>query len=119
MSILIRGVKMPRRCEECGFYYALKETPACGLNKTKILGNGNARLDNCPLSYVPPYTRLIDAETLYCRLVNEQIRAVDGIPFDADWWTRIADAYGQAIDAVEQSPTIIEAEGEEENEKID
>ena len=118
MSILIRGVKMPECCEECPCYRhdSMDGVHAyqCNLTLTTVMGHGRARLDNCPLSYVPPYTRLIDAETLYCRLVNEPIRAVDGIPFDADWWTRIADAYGQAIDAVEQAPTIIEAEGEEE-----
>lgn len=104
MSILIRGMEMPEHCGYCRFRY---DGICHALQKTQY------SKDECPLSYVPPYTRLIDAETLYCRLVNEPIRAVDGIPFDADWWTRITDAYEQAIDAVEQAPTIIEAEGED------
>lgn len=130
MNLLIRGANMPKNCAVCPLE---RDVFGCAVCCGKADGDRigtpiyeadlpstdfeERRPSWCPLVKVPPYTRLIDAETLYCRLVNEPIRAVDGVPYDADWWTRIADAYEQAIDAVEQAPTIIEAE-EEENEKI-
>ena len=116
MNILVRGMKMPETCFDCPFrdfeFHECSAKEHLSLQKDEYGAEVGDIPEWCPLSYVPPYTRLIDAETLYCRLVNEPIRAVDGIPFDADWWTRIADAYEQAIDAVEQAPTIIEAEEE-------
>ncbi len=48
MSVLIKGIEMPSRCESCGFMNPFKDPPTCGLTGTRILGNANARLDNCP-----------------------------------------------------------------------
>ena len=50
--------------------------------------------------------RLIDADALYEKMVNTPVRACQDAPFDADWWTRIADTLNQAIGMVESAPTI-------------
>lgn len=52
MSILIKGIDLPNRCENCGFVNAYRHPPTCGLTGTKILGNANARLNNCPLDEI-------------------------------------------------------------------
>lgn len=51
MSILIRGMKMPKNCGEC------------------FVGNRTICADNCPLIELPPHGRLIDADKLKSRLV--------------------------------------------------
>lgn len=62
MSILIKGMEMPNRCEECPFCIALglKSPPLCSVTGYRVLGHGKARLDNCPLVLVPEHDRLIE-----------------------------------------------------------
>lgn len=67
MSILIKGMKMPERCEGCLMYRhnAEYDYAYCCISSVNVLGHGNARLNNCPLVEVPtPHGRLIDAEKL-------------------------------------------------------
>lgn len=62
MSILIRGMEMPKNCCECpvnlyvcqrGYEYLLAHPELY-----------DRRADDCPISYVPPHGRLIDADAL-------------------------------------------------------
>lgn len=67
MSVLIKGMKMPERCEGCLMYRhnAEYDYAYCCISSVNVLGHGNARLNNCPLVEVPtPHGRLIDAEKL-------------------------------------------------------
>ena len=50
--------------------------------------------------------RLIDADALKKRMVNEPVKAVNGVDFQAEWFTRIADTVCQMIDMVDDAPTI-------------
>lgn len=89
MSVLIKGMKMPKTCIMCWF------SPICpvwvkAVSRHKGYDN---RLPDCPLVEVLPHGRLIDADALIKTLNNEKI------PYNADvnYFLSIA-------------PTIIEAE---------
>lgn len=64
MSIIIKGMDMPKRCEECvyeGVAGSKLDEYFCILTQTRVLGHGITRLDNCPLVEIPtPHGRLID-----------------------------------------------------------
>ena len=102
MSILIKGMKMPKSCEECALWdidHAYCRVP--GVPWTDYF-YGEARLDDCPLVEVPPHGRLVDADALkatFCAECNHTITCED---CDIDYHIgRLA-------------PTIIEAEEGEE-----
>lgn len=121
MSILIKGMEMPTSClrGECpiaGEY--------CGLWEEKHWKSPDEpyrkRHPKCPLVPVPPHGRLIDADEFvkrhkdwYCvnceRRKNSNGRFVYEI---GDAPCRACDI-GDMIDAVDDAPTIIEAEGAE------
>ena len=50
--------------------------------------------------------RLIDADALKKRMVNEPVKAVQDVDFQAEWFTRIADTVCHMIDMVDDAPTI-------------
>lgn len=59
MSVLIKGMEMPKSCGECldvGWHYVFE----CNLDDVE---QGERRTD-CPLIHVPKHGRLIDADTL-------------------------------------------------------
>lgn len=97
MSVLIKGMEMPKHCRNCKFSYfthgismkCLFISEAC-----KIKG----RLSNCPLVAVPtPHGRLIDADALMeCRL-------------EPNHYEELKDGYIPDYD-LDSAPTIIEAE---------
>lgn len=105
MSVIIKGMEMPKHCRNCKFSYfthgismkCLFISEAC-----KIKG----RLSNCPLVAVPtPHGRLIDADALL-RVIEEnsyRLRGATNSTENGMFLTGIR----QAID---ESPTIIEAE---------
>lgn len=102
MSVLVKGMEMPKRCEECPMCIAigLKSPPLCALTGSRILGFANARLDSCPLIEVPPHGDLID---------RSQISGL----FDRDRHNRniYQLVWNDAINTVIQTmPTIIPAE---------
>lgn len=122
MSILIRGREMPDRCESCGFMNPFKDPPTCGLTGTRILGNANARLDNCPLVEIPPHGDLIDRDALTERLdeiwdCNDMVFEDDKIcgRIHADCkscrWRETRDYITDKV--IKHAPTIIEAEEDE------
>lgn len=90
MSILIKGMEMPERCEGCLMYRhnAEYDYAYCCISSVNVLGHGNARLNNCPLVEVP---------TLHGPLVDGE-----------DLWTILR------IMTIDDQPTITEAEGEKE-----
>lgn len=101
MSVLIKGMKMPKRCLECqfhGFGGYKSELIVCSLT-----GWGEGQLSNvrgCPLVDVPtPHGRLIDADALES-LIYERISDLD----------YKADAF-DILKIVQDVSTIIEAEG--------
>ena len=51
MSILIKGMEMPTRCEDCFCYRhnAEYDYAYCNISSVNVRGHGNARLVSCPL----------------------------------------------------------------------
>lgn len=92
MSVLIKGMKMPRSCSECGFRLALG---CCG-NLPQ-----NTRVPTCPLIEIPPHGRLIDADAL--KETNPRHMNAD-VPY-------VTEVTVEEI--IDDAPTIIEAEGTE------
>lgn len=93
MSILIRGMEMPKNCQECGLYIE----GACyakGYRDYRSIMD-TSKPDDCPLIEIPaPHGRLIDADKL-----------IDTLGVSDD------DIYVQ--DILQDAPTVIEAEGSE------
>lgn len=91
MSILIKGMKMPKGCDECtcnsGIYCNAMPINFCGYTEDED------RPEWCPLVEVPQHGRLIDADALTDKLgISDR------------------DIYCKCV-IEEDAPTIIEAEG--------
>lgn len=97
MSILIKGMEMPKNCTECrfsvdGWCYVLR--PESEEERKRITTN------YCPLIEIPPHGRLIDADALnYTMLYKENWMSGTGVEALAVWRKDIEDA-----------PTIIPAD---------
>lgn len=119
MSILIKGMEMPKSCHDCRFcgWSNFWQAYDCHMTKNHalLLFNGektnidsktrNGRADNCPLVPVPPHGRLGDLDALDVVLQNE------AKPFGyAVYECGITDGLALARECVETAPTVIQAE---------
>ena len=120
MSVLYKGLKMPKSCSVCReFYYvpdSVKGTSVrCGIDNKLIHQYSNTvydiesgfpyktnRPDWCPLIEVPPHGRLIDGDEVV------EI-AMEWCPDDDGTVGKIGDLR-ELLDEIEAMPTIIEAE---------
>ena len=68
MSILVKGMKMPRFCAECALKYTCEES-------NLLLGN-KRRATDCPLVEIPQHGRLIDADKL-CEYARNSTVGID------------------------------------------
>ena len=88
MSVLIKGMEIPKNCGECPMI--------CDYDLSRG-ARGKEKAENCPLVEVPnPHGRLIDADELV-----ESMRG-----FSYAWGERMNDEW------IGEAPTIIESEGE-------
>lgn len=105
MSILIKGLRMPRGCDEC----YIRERDTCPLLKVNVGEWG--RYVGCPLVELPDHGDLIDRYML-----------IGGF---ADWYIQespmylgdnsvVAETIGDAMKAIEDAPVVIPAERSEE-----
>lgn len=110
MSILIKGMKMPKSCSDCFAEQCIGSDFGCG-----IIGfeDGNTtcftreRRKDCPLVEVPPHGRLIDADALMQSFHDEfDDEEVHDFECGAYWF------HGSVINHVINSPIIIPAEDE-------
>lgn len=85
MSVLIKGMEMPKEGTVIAIY-KLKGKHYASVHGTEL----------CPLVSVPPHGRLIDADALKIMMPT------------------IGDEYLYAREMIEEAPTIIEAEEEQE-----
>ena len=85
MSILIKGMEMPRNCEECDVKVVCK-------NYWKLIRTQYTRPSWCPLVPIPPHGRMIDADAL-CK---DGCGNCYGCPYD--------------VCIIANAPTIIQAE---------
>ena len=109
MSVVIKGMKMPKECRDCPLemYYMNSGDTRCRA-KNKILAEDfkaipfDGRPDWCPLVEVPaPHGRLIDADALIARMESDAEQMEEPI---AQMFTYAA------INDVKHSETVIEAE---------
>ena len=115
MSILIKGMGMPRHCEDCPFLEISGDYPYCvatGTQKgyTFIPKLRTERMDSCPLVEIPPHGRLIDADD-FSRRLWEGIKDEHNQKAQPNSW---ADALQDFDFWLESLDTIIEAEGVKE-----
>lgn len=123
MSILIKGMEMPRNCLECELYGAMYSS-GCDVASLGIPKRYNydphTRPDWCPLVELPEkHGRLIDADA-FAEFIEGTIKrqhyedvTIDEILTVADVLTAVIDDLkGNTIVKYESNPTVIEAEGE-------
>lgn len=96
MSILIKGMAMPKNCEECAFNYDMYR---CMITLKSTMLADTERLSDCPLIELPPHGRLIDADAL-----NALIDSGDDIDFSEVPETKYA-----IMQMVNEQDTILEA----------
>ena len=96
MSVLIKGMEMPKSCEKCPFCIVNRhdrgDDSLCRLINKEVFTFMRSLPQDCPLVPVPPHGRLIDADAL------PRFGGRKGLIHSAD---------------VDNAPTIIEAEGGE------
>lgn len=107
MSIIIKGMRMPKNCETC----ELSSTDSSGFFGCCVTGNivlrkrEQERPTWCPLVELPPHGRLIDADALHIPLIDKELDQLQP-------WTSFDD-YREVLQMIDDAPTIIESEGEE------
>ena len=99
MSVIVKGMEMPKSCQECGLYIE----GACyakGYRDYRSIMD-TAKPDDCPLIELPPHGRLIDIKSVedgkFVTVGNDYQR----------WWN------GALESVIDNAPTVIEAEGSE------
>lgn len=107
MSILIKGMEMPKNCSGCPLNYdqmACKVTGTRWWSDTMVLmgfDSDKEKLYDCPLVEIPtPHGRLIDVDDFMRHLIINT----------ADLRTLSTGTVGRAL---HDTPTVIEAEGGE------
>lgn len=119
MSILIKGMAMPKSCDDCKLRNGMgkgdgKVIYHCAPLAKWVVPNPLAETNDCPLVPVPPHGRLIDVDALtdaiestdwYHQAPNkEMVHGANSAEHQA--WYKEQDIYS----ALENAPTIIEAE---------
>ena len=133
MSILIKGMEMPKDCPMCSMaHYDITGTfRGCEIVAGKkhaindlVYANSSTRPNWCPLVPVPPHGRLIDADALIADLRRQcsEVFKIDAVSPEDYWITRNA-AYNQRLwttwceslyEYLNTAPTIIPANEEGE-----
>jgi len=94
MSILIKGMEMPKNCWDCPL---INTNPCACKGYSTALEHVTDRHADCPLVPVPPHGRLIDADALR-----------------EDWLENGENEYvydtNAFLDSLDSAPTIIPAE---------
>ena len=108
MSVIVKGMEMPKSCQECGLYIE----GACyakGYRDYRSIMD-TAKPDDCPLVELPPHGRLGDLDALYAEISNGN-KAYNGIEGYDGKYPNIANV-DDCLDAIKYADTVIEAEGE-------
>ena len=96
MSILIKGIEMPKNCHSCPM--CLMRFCQAGdreLSERETRPNAK-RPEDCPLIPVPPHGRLIDADAIHADIDEKR----PGRSYEDAW----------ALTVIDAAPTIIPAE---------
>jgi len=110
MSVLIRGMEMPKNCFACACasYYERIDRAMCDLTN-KQLGIKvwkKERHPNCPLVELPPHGRLGDLDALYAEISNGN-KAYNGIEGYDGEYPNIANV-DDCLEAIKYADTVIE-----------
>lgn len=113
MSILIKGMEMPKSCGKCKLFDAshaiglFSPLGWCRVNGKEIF-RLSKKADFCPLVPVQPHGRLGDLDELAKRIEHERYNHThtDGLAARH----HIAE-YGHFLNAIAAAPTVIPAEG--------
>ena len=116
MSILIKGMDMPEDCLACRF----RDGAWCialGTDNWRAAYNSapkGERLSDCPLVEIPPHGDLIDKDVLFRSIEAYYDDITQGAHPAGETSPERAMrlAYGNCLNDIEASPTIIESEGE-------
>ena len=124
MTVLIKGMEMPKTCEECALgdslhCQVLPSVPALWAEYTNAIREKRLHSD-CPLVSVPPHGDLIDREKLYEQTANWEAQALDlTLKYrpeeDRDewrWWSAVLKERTAFKFDVVDAPTVIPAEEE-------
>lgn len=114
MSVLIKGMKMPKNCFECVCKHKIfsemrcYEFPDFEFDGTEKFPHMEDRSRYCPLVFVPPHGDLIDQEAFRKSLIDKgETMGIDEFSID-----------GLSADdvcyAIENAPVVIPAERSEE-----
>ena len=112
MSLLIKGMDMPKCCAECQMrYMAIGYDWECVFTNDDVRDYDQKRLSNCPLTEITsPHGRLVDEDQAQKNFEN----------FVRGWcqdtkndFNKYRDFAGVFIGMIKQAPTVIEAEGEQ------
>ena len=110
MSVIVKGMEMPKSCQECGLYIE----GACyakGYRDYRSIMD-TAKPDDCPLVDIPtPHGRLGDLDALYAEISNGN-KAYNGIEGYDGKYPNIANV-DDCLEAIKYADTVIEAEGSE------
>lgn len=111
MSILIKGMPMPKSCLQCPFRKFWDYEDQC-LAKKNLWVKGNEIPPVCPLIELPPHGDLIDRDALNNAFTGMRFNA-DGLLLHygdrEDWYLK-----GSEVETlITNATTIIESEGEE------
>jgi len=106
MSVLVKGMEMPKCCSMCNFNNQWGYCLAYGCGTERGCPNHD-KPDWCPLIEVPtPHGRLIDSEVLHNEMYHRAFETDGDTQWQSGCWVRY-----RAIEQVHKSvPTVIEAE---------
>jgi len=121
MSILIKGMKMPKNCNGCPLFESKYHFHGClakpeSINNMDMWNFVDDRPTWCPLIEVPPHGRLIDADALRASIresIDECQKWADEVDKDTMMYARISQSIGTFVECslrAKAAPTIIEKE---------
>lgn len=109
MSVIIRGMKMPKSCDECPCYY---ETEGAWRNECEVLGKeyiaDDYRPEWCPLVELSHHGRLVDVEWLKLTIAIT-LEYLTRHPLMSDKEIMLKSAFKTLELMVDDAPTVIEA----------
>lgn len=105
MGIYIKGMEMPKVCYDCDFC-----TYGFCSQINRYVTDSYSREEDCPIIELPPHGRLIDADALTRRILEEHDKFGAMNQYDSG----LRAGYRASSKAVRLAPTIIPAEGKED-----
>lgn len=104
MSVMVKGMEMPKDCLKCPFCLFADGYWKCLVDGSHADFGGTCRPSLCPLVPVPPHGRLIDADKI--GLTDfEIILCQKGNPFK--------NALEMLLEKIENAPTVIPSDGKD------